>query len=124
MEFFRVLQVKTTEKKIQSALTLDQLNLMSNEIFIIGDKNNEEADIGGIWGEFTLNRSEIKGGLRYALLECPNALTWTVTTGYSPDPNAVIIHLTINRMEKESYFIEEINEFLEDHIDCLKQVFS
>lgn len=124
MEFFRILKVKTNESDIQFELTLENLNSISNDIFIIGNQNKKEAEIGGIWGEFTLTRSEIKGGLRFALLECPNALAWTITTGYPPDPNSIIIHLTINRQEKESSFIEEVEEFLDDHIDCLKKVFS
>jgi hypothetical protein len=124
MEFFRILKVKTNESDIQFDLTLENLNSISNEIFVIGNQNKKEAEIGGIWGEFTLTRSEIKGGLRFALLECPNALAWTITTGYPPDPNSIIIHLTINRQEKESSFIEEVEEFLDDHIACLKMVFS
>jgi hypothetical protein len=61
-----------------------------------------------------LNRSEIRGGVRFSLLECPNALCWTLTTGYPPDPKAIIVHLTINRSEKEKEFIEDIHEFLDD----------
>ena len=124
MEFFRILNAKTLEGDIQSALTLDNLSSMSNEIFVIGNQDKNKADIGSIWGEFSLTRSEIKGGLRFALLECPNALAWTITTGFPPDPNSIIIHLTINRQEKESSFIEEVEEFLDDHIDCLTKVFS
>ena len=118
MEFFRILKVHTLESDIQTALILENLSSMSNEIFVIGNQDKKEADIGGIWGEFTLTRSEIKGGLRFSLLECPNALAWTITTGFPPDPKSIIIHLTINRQEKESSFIEEIEEFLDDHIDC------
>ena len=124
MEFFRILKVKTRESDIQIALTLESLNSMSNEIFVIGRQNKKEAEIGGLWGEFTLTRSEIKGGLRFALLECPNALAWTITTGYPPEPNSIIIHLTINRQEKKLSFIEEVEEFLDDHIDCINKVFS
>lgn len=124
MEFFRILEVTTTESGIKTALTLENLSSISNEIFVIGTQDKTKANIGGIWGEFTLTRSEIKGGLRFALMECPNALAWTITTGFSPNPNALIIHLTINRQEKESSFIEEVEEFLDDHIDCLTKVFS
>ena len=124
MEFFRILNIKTGENNIQSTLILEKLSSMSTEIFVIGNQDKKEAEIGGIWGEFTLTRSEIKGGLRFALLECPNALAWTITTGFPPDPNSIIIHLTINRKEKESLFIEEVEEFLDDHMDCLTKVFS
>ena len=124
MEFFRIVNVITSEDEIQKRLILANLEAISTEIFVIGNQGIYDAEIGGIWGEFTLTRSEIKGGLRFALLECPNALTWTVTTGYPPNRDSIVIHLTINRKQKAPSFIEEINEFLDDHCDCLNQMFS
>ena len=124
MEFFRTIKRKTDEVNIQSSLTLKHLDRLSNEIFIIGDQNEKGADIGGIWGEFTLSRSKINGGLRFALTECPNALVWTITTGYPPCHESIVIHLTINRTQKSSEFIEEIEEFLDDQCTCLEQLFK
>ena len=124
MEFFRIIKVKSTENDIQDNLTLENLEVISTELFIIGDQNKDEAEIGGIWGEFTLTRSIIKGGIRFALKECPNALAWTITTGYPPDPKALIVHLTINRQQKEEEFIEEIEDFLKDQSECLQMYFS
>ena len=124
MEFFRNLKLNTQDKTIQETLTLDQLELMTNEIFVIGDVNATEASIGGIWGEFTLVRTLIRGGLRFALQECPNALAWTITTGLKPDVDALVIHLTINRQEQSAEFIEEIQEFLDDQSSCLQKLFS
>lgn len=124
MEFFRYIKIKTQEKTIQDVLSIDNLELISNEIFVIGNQNQTQADIGGIWGEFTLTRTIIKGGLRFALIECPNALTWTITTGLHPDPEIIVIHLTINREQQKESFIEEIDEFLDDQSVCLKQYFK
>jgi hypothetical protein len=123
MEYFRIIKVKTSEQYIQESLTLSNLEAISNNIFVIGDQSEKKADIGGIWGEFTLSRSNIKGGLRFALLECPNALCWTVTTGFPPDKESIIIHLTINRQETKQEFVEEIEEFLNDQSICLKRLF-
>lgn len=123
MEFFRVIKIKTQDIIIQKALKLEHLELISNELFVIGNQTTTEAQIGGIWGEFTLTRSIIRGGLRFALVECPNALTWTITTGLNPEPDTISIHLTINRQEQNEEFIEEINEFLDDHCNCLQQFF-
>ena len=124
MEFFRIIKIKTQEKTIQDELTIDNLELISNEIFVIGDQNKTEANIGGIWGEFTLTRTIIRGGLRFALVECPNALTWTITTGIQPDPDVIVIHSTINRQQQEDSFIKEIEEFLDDQSFCLQQYFK
>jgi len=122
MEFFRIIKLNTTEKKIQESLRLVNLEAMSTQIFNLDEPGEHEASIGGLWGEFTLSRSKIKGGLRFALLECPNALSFTITTGYPPEPESLVIHLTINRLEQKPEFIEEINEFLDDLSACLKDL--
>jgi len=119
MEFFREVPIKATEEWIHSNFTLAKLSDFSNLLFVLEAQNTDQAQIGGIWGEFTLLRTEIKGGLRFALKECPNALCWTITTGYPPNPSAIILHLTINRTQIAAEFTEEINEFLDDHAACI-----
>ena len=123
MEFFRIINISTEEKKIKNTLVFEGLELMSSELFLLEAFNDSQAKIGSLWGEFTLARQDIKGGLRFSLLECPNALTWTITTGYEPAPDAIIVHLTINRMEKDQEFLEEIKEFLDDQSLLLKKTF-
>ena len=123
MEFFRTIDISTDEQKIKNTLVFEGLELMSSELFLLEALNDSQAKIGSLWGEFTLARQDIKGGLRFSLLECPNALTWTITTGYEPAPDAIIVHLTINRMEKDQEFLEEINEFLDDQSLLLKKTF-
>ncbi len=54
MEFFRIIKVKTQDKTIQDELTIKNLELISSDIFVIGDQNKTEANVGGVWGEFTL----------------------------------------------------------------------
>lgn len=119
MEFFKIVDTTTTENRIQEKLTLKNLENYSTEIFNLEEPGEESSFIGGLWGEFTLTRQKIKGGVRFALAECPNALCWTVTTGYPPKREAVVVHLTINRVQKQAEFIDEINEFLDDHCSCL-----
>ena len=122
MEFFRTVKVKTTDQNLQRELTLGNLENISSQMFNLEEVTESESSIGGIWGEFTLNRTIIKGGIRFSLLECPNALCWTITTGYPPDPESIVIHLTINRREKDPELIEEINEFLDDMCLNLEQI--
>ena len=61
---------------------------------------------------FFVERQLIKGGVRFSLPECPNALAWTITTGFEPAPDKVIIHCTINRLEHDEDFIESIELFV------------
>ena len=124
MEYFRKIKTSTTEQNLQNQLRLSNLENITSEIFSLEEPFGNEAQIGGLWGEFTLSRSEIKGGVRFALLECPNALCWTVTTGYPPDRESIIIHLTINRQEKRKEFVEEISDLLDDMTEKLKDLFS
>ena len=123
MEFFKIVDVQTSEESITRTLTLENLEIMSDELVLLDQLDDKTALIGGIWGEFTLERSIIKGGLRFVLKECPNALAWTITTGYPPAVDALVVHLTINRTEKPSDFIEEVEEFLEDHSNKLSTLF-
>jgi hypothetical protein len=44
------------------------------------------------------------------MLDCPNALAWTVTTGYPPARDKLVVHLTINRERKQDEFLEEIRQ--------------
>lgn len=124
MEFFRIVDIQLSEEVIQEQIILKDIENFSNQIFLLGDPDDSELSIGSIWGEFTLVRQTIKGGVRFALKECPNALTWTLTTGYPPKRDAVIIHLTINRERKDQQFVDEILEFLDDHSHTLKMYFN
>lgn len=120
MEFFRSVTINTSEQIIQEVMILEKLEEITNELVLLDQIDDDSAAIGGIFGEFTLERSTIKGGLRFALKECPNALAWTITTGYPPAPDDIVIHLTMNRYEKAADFMEEVEAFLDDHGKCVQ----
>jgi len=124
MEYFRIIKIKTTEDHIQKSLELNNLGEISTQLFNLDAPGEEVSNIGGIWGEFTLSRSKIKGGIRFALLECPNVLCWTITTGFHQEPGTIAIHLTINRLQINQEFNEEIEEFLDDHCVRLQEFLS
>lgn len=124
MEFFKFVSVKTSEAELRSLLSLENLSIYSSELLPLTEIEDDRVRIGGVWGEFTLTSHPIAGGLRFALQECPNALTWTVTTGFPPEPEVIVIHLTINRKEKEQDFLEEIEEFMEDLAAGIMKVFT
>jgi len=123
MEFFKIINIQTTEIQLHKLISFENFNLLNENLFIL-DYENNAVNIGSIWGEFSLNLNQIKGGVRFALVECPNALAWTITTGYAPATEQIVLHLTINRMEIEQNFIDEINEFLEDWEQGLLQFFE
>jgi len=114
MEFFKIIDVNTNEQEIHSKINLSTLNSFLSDMFVLEKTSDYSAHIGSNWGEFTLKYDKINGGVRFYLVECPNALTWTITTGYPPEENKVIVHLTINRKQKEQKFISELNDFIID----------
>lgn len=52
------------------------------------------------------------GGVRFSVPDCPNALAWTVTTGYPPEPNRIVLHATINRTEHDEEFLAATKDLL------------
>ncbi len=123
MEFFKIVDSKISETDIYKNLTLKNLEFFCESIFAL-ENGDEVCKTGGMWGEFTLRRDEIMGGVRFSMTDCPNALAWTITTGYPPAREKLVIHLTINRQQKQDEFIQEIHEFLEDLERGLLSFFS
>jgi hypothetical protein len=123
MEYFRIVEVNIQEEELKEKLILQKLEDYCLSIFPL-DEGIEVCKIGGMWGDFTLRRDEIMGGVRFSMLDCPNALAWTVTSGYPPARDKVVVHLTINRQRKQQEFVEEIEAFLDDHVEGLTQFFS
>lgn len=123
MEFFKLVDILTTEEEIQEKLTLGNLEEFCESIFPLDD-NPEACLTGGMWGEFIIRRDKIMGGVRFSMLDCPNALAWTLTTGYPPAREKLVIHLTINRERKQEEFVNEIHLFLEDLKNGLTTFFS
>ena len=82
-------------------------------MMFLEDSNNYFKGLT-LWGEFVISYDKINGGIRFTLVDCPNALSWTITTGYPPERNKIVLHATINRTQKPDEFIEEIIEFLDE----------
>jgi len=111
LEFFTIAGVKTTANAIQEITVADLDRYCSDIDQVLSVENDNVGTIYCIWGEFTVERQIIKGGLRFSLPDCPNALGWTITTGYDPAPNKIVIHCTINRTVHDDIFIESIESF-------------
>jgi hypothetical protein len=112
VEFFAIADVATTPDVLQT-LTVKQLAAYCSDIDkVLTVDGDDRGSVYCIWGEFSVERQLINGGVRFTLPGCPNALAWTVTTGFPPAPGKVVIHCTINRQEHEEDFIESIESFI------------
>lgn len=123
MEFFKIINIETNPEWIQENINIENLEKITETNFVL-EKKGADALIGTLWGEFDLSYDKINGGVRFALTSCPNALAWTITTGFPPERNKIIIHATINRTQKPQEFIDEINDFLDDWKHGLSNFFK
>lgn len=110
MEFFAIADVRTTEEELRYRLKIESLSDWCGSIS--GIRSDDEID--SVWGVFRVHREEIRGGVRFTLPTCPNAFAWTVTTGFPPAEDKVVIHCTINRRDHDPDFIESIEDFADD----------
>jgi hypothetical protein len=65
------------------------------------------ARIGCVWGPFAISLTPIRNGARYALISCPNALRWAITT-YNGE---TLMHCSINQESTDPDFSASIREF-------------
>ena len=114
MEFFATADVRASVAELQRRLTITDLSHWCASISEVFNDVGAYGEIYCVWGQFRVNREMIRDGVRFTLPGCPNALQWTVTTGQPPEPEKVVIHLTINRTEHDPDFIDSNRQFVTD----------
>ncbi|MCB2190886.1 MAG: hypothetical protein KQI62_04930 [Deltaproteobacteria bacterium] len=113
MEFFGLADIRTNEQRLQECLRLDRLPEFCEGISSLVKAVSElEGEVYSMWGHFALRKENINGGVRFTMPTCPNSLAWTVTTGFAPDSEKVVVHCTINRTEHDPDFIASLEEFV------------
>jgi hypothetical protein len=113
MEFFEFADVAATPEGIRQTLTLEALPELCEEI----ESVDEVEELGRVvyflqWGRYHIRRDVVMGGVRFWVPDCPNALAWTVTTGYPPYPDRIVLHATINRTAHDQEFIDATTSLL------------
>ena len=122
MEYFRIINKQTTEAKLQSNITPETVDTFAETMLFIEPVEHYFKG-STLWGEFTISYDKINGGVRFTLLDCPNALSWTITTGHPPAREKIILHCTLNRIQKPGKFVNEVLEFLDEWEEGLLKVF-
>jgi len=113
LEFFGLADIRTNETRLQQCLRLERLPEFCSGISSLVKHISEfEGEVYCMWGHFALRKENINGGVRFTMPTCPNSLAWTVTTGFPPHPEQVVVHCTINRTEHHPEFIASIEEFV------------
>jgi hypothetical protein len=124
MEFFAIARVRAPAENLQRVTAGDVANFCPSIERMIAVHDDDHARAWTVWGEFDIRRLRISGGVRFVLMDCANALTWSLTTGHPPAPDAVVIHATINRTEQDPEFVETIETFVEEWREALEREFG
>lgn len=114
MEFFATAGRQTTADALQARLDVASLASWCNSINQVLSHDGDRGEIYCVWGQFMVHREPIRGGVRFTLPDCPNAVAWTITTGFAPAPDKIVIHCTIIRREHDPDFIATIEKFVDD----------
>jgi hypothetical protein len=115
MEFFRHVPASLSEQTLKAALSIETLSAYCDSIDRVLAADGNRGEIYCLWGQFIVHREEIRGGVRFSLPGCPNALAWTATEAPSAiHPPGVTLHCTINRQTHDADFLESIEMFMDD----------
>ncbi|MEE9355557.1 MAG: hypothetical protein V3U75_08205 [Methylococcaceae bacterium] len=113
MEFYQEVHSENIAvSSLQELLTVNSLETYCDSITEVSSINGDVGDIYCIWGAFTVQRVELKHGVRFSLLSCPHALAWSITL--NTENNMLIIHCTIDKKESDQDFSESIEGFVND----------
>ena len=121
MEFFSELDDSLLDgDRLKALLSIARLPDLCASISSVLVDQIDSGRIYCVWGEFAVNREELKHGVRFTLPGCPNALAWSVTT--DPGCTRTVVHCSINKTEHDEDFIETIREFVRDWVNGLRYV--
>ena len=121
MEFFAELDNAGLDAaRLQETLTIGALPRYCASIeTVLDDRDDDTGSIYTVWGPLEVQRQRIITGLRFSLLDCPNAVTWSIT---AEEDGRVLIHATINRPTHDPDFIETLQQFVADWRDGLQRL--
>lgn len=112
MEWFCRVEPPLSQEEISARCRLRSLPEQCASIYKVENISADRlsARIECVWGIFTVVFTPIRNGVRYTLVNCPNALQWTITT----DGGGTLIHCSINQETTDSDFADSIQQLMED----------
>lgn len=113
MEFFRdVSETDVGLERLRGLLSIHNLPGLCDSIDTVIKDNLTDGVIYCLWGEFRIDRQELKHGIRFSMPGCPNALTWTITINEAV--RGITIHCTIDKRSHDPDFIASLELFMDD----------
>ena len=122
MEFFAQIERHNLDiENLKHRLQIASLPQHCSAISTANAVSDTAGDIYCIWGQFDVSREVIRFGVRFALLNCPHALAWTIT--YHDDLSMLVVHCIIDDREVDEEFAESIEAFIADWETGLSKAF-
>ncbi len=119
MEFFaQTIKTDMDSNTLKNQLLIKNLPALCASIDKVLSDHQSQGVIYCLWGEFEINREELKQGVRFSMPHCPNALAWTITV----ENDHLQVHCTINKPTHDEDFISSIKEFVNDWKEGLNRL--
>ena len=113
MEIFGRALVRISEADIQRHIDVGNLPEWCASIEEVIANQGSRGEIRTAWGEATIHRELINGGVRFSCPNSPHAMQWSITVDPAR-PGEVLVHLTTNRTAHEAEVQERLELFVTD----------
>lgn len=101
MEIYGKAQVRISEADLQRFIDVANLPEWCASIEEVLSAQGSRGEIRTAWGEATIHRELINGGIRFSCPNNPHAMQWSITSA-AANPSEVLIHLSTNRSAHEA----------------------
>ncbi len=113
MEIYGKAQVRISEGDLQRYIDVGNLPEWCAAIEEVMTSQGSRGEIRTAWGEATIHRELINGGVRFSCPNNPHAMQWSITVS-TARPGEVLVHLTTNCAAHESDEKEKLELFVTD----------
>jgi hypothetical protein len=112
MEIFGKARVRISEADLQRYIDVNNLPEWCAEIEAVLSHQGSRGEVRTAWGEATIHRELINGGVRFSCPNSSHAMQWTITVD-AATLGEVLIHLTTHRAAHEVAEQQRLERFVE-----------
>lgn len=113
MEVVGRVRVRISEADLQRYIDVNNLPEWCASIEAVLSSQGSRGEVCTAWGEATIHRELINGGVRFSCPDSPHAMQWTITVD-TASLGEVLIHLTTNRAGHEAEELQRLEQFVSD----------
>ena len=113
MEIYAKAQVRISEADLQRYIDVNNLPEWCASIEEVLSTQGSRGEIRTAWGEATIHRELINGGVRFSCPNNPHAMQWTISVD-AARPAEVLLHLSTNRSAHQAEEQERMELLLTD----------